>query len=194
MTRMLSSLAQGRLAVLLEGGYNLESISHSMAMCAKALLSDPLPPLANTGQLNPAAVDTIRRIVRHQSPYWTSLSFHVDLPEADDVLSATSGVEDQLVKLELCQAPESPELAEASGVTSSDRPKTLQEFLLMPENVEAMSAGTFFSVVPMDWCPHLDGHIRPDADGPCWQLDSLCSTCHDPSENWICLSCFQVLD
>ncbi len=35
MTHMLTSLAGGRVAILLEGGYNLSSISHSMTMCCK---------------------------------------------------------------------------------------------------------------------------------------------------------------
>jgi acetoin utilization deacetylase AcuC-like enzyme len=43
MTHQLSGLAEGRVVVALEGGYNLSSISESAAMCARALLGDPLP-------------------------------------------------------------------------------------------------------------------------------------------------------
>eukprot|EP00050_Salpingoeca_kvevrii_P017376 m.64561 g.64561 ORF g.64561 m.64561 type:complete len:468 (+) comp7527_c0_seq1:2-1405(+) len=45
MTHMLQSLAGGKVVVVLEGGYNLRSISHSMAACVGSLLNDPLPPL-----------------------------------------------------------------------------------------------------------------------------------------------------
>ena len=38
MTRLLSTLAGGRVVVALEGGYNLSSISYCMAMCTKARL------------------------------------------------------------------------------------------------------------------------------------------------------------
>ncbi len=146
MTNMLSSLAQGRLAILLEGGYNLESISHSMTMCAKALLGDPLPtPLVES--LNPGAVSTIQRVVKHLLPYWGALQFHIDLP-AGDVLPPPEiplSIEEQLERLQLdTKTPENnttTEVLEASSITkpisdSSAEPKTLQEFLLLPENVE----------------------------------------------------------
>ena len=105
MTNMLSSLAQGRVAILLEGGYNLESISHSMTMCAKALLGDPLPS-PRIEPLNPAAINTIKQVVSHQLPYWSSLSFHVDLPEGDvlppcEMTRKQLSIEEQLKKLQL---------------------------------------------------------------------------------------------
>ncbi|GFS12563.1 histone deacetylase [Elysia marginata] len=45
MTHMLMGLANGRLALILEGGYNLMSISESMAMCTSVLLGEPCPML-----------------------------------------------------------------------------------------------------------------------------------------------------
>jgi histone deacetylase 6 len=151
MTNMLSSLAQGRVAILLEGGYNLDSISHSMTMCAKALLGDPLPS-PRIEPLNPAAISTIKQVVSHLLPYWSSLCFHVDLPEGDvlppcEVTKKPLSIEEQLEKLQLessgatSQEPETIVegtvlLLEACGVTESAPPKTLQEFLLLPENVE----------------------------------------------------------
>ena len=85
MTHFLTSLANGRVAILLEGGYNLDSISHSMVMCTKALLGDPLPapklkPITKSG------LTTIKRVVNHLRKYWTSLRFHVDLPKQTDVV------------------------------------------------------------------------------------------------------------
>ncbi len=60
MTHQLSGLAEGRVVVALEGGYNLSSISESAAMCARALLGDPLPRQAGLSFLcpvhNPKAV------------------------------------------------------------------------------------------------------------------------------------------
>ena len=136
-------LAQGRVAILLEGGYNLESISHSMTMCAKALLRDPLPS-PRIEPVNPEALRTIRRVVRHHLPYWSSLCFHIDLPD-EDVLKVDEKVvslEDKVEQLQLdtdSQVETSIEgLDEASGYTEpiTTEPKTLQEFLLLPENVE----------------------------------------------------------
>ncbi|XP_046454451.1 histone deacetylase 6-like isoform X3 [Daphnia pulex] len=208
MTNMLSSLAQGRVAILLEGGYNLDSISHSMTMCAKALLGDPLPS-PRIEPLNPAAISTIKQVVSHLLPYWSSLCFHVDLPEGDvlppcEVTKKPLSIEEQLEKLQLessgatSQEPETIVegtvlLLEACGVTEAAPPKTLQEFLLLPENVEAMKEGTLFSVVPLSWCPHIEGHVLPDDNvaNP-WGLQTPCSCCQDKSENWVCLSCYQV--
>jgi histone deacetylase 6 len=82
MTHLLSSLAQGRVAILLEGGYNLESISHSMTMCAKALLGDPIPS-PRIESPNQIAVSTIKRVINHLRPFWGALAFNVDLPNED---------------------------------------------------------------------------------------------------------------
>lgn len=40
----------------LEGGYNLNSISYSMTMCAKALVGDRLPPIKPKEPLESAKV------------------------------------------------------------------------------------------------------------------------------------------
>ena len=57
-----------------------------------------------------------------------------------------------------------------------------------------MQEGTLFSVVPQSWCPHLEEHVRPfdSPSNPVWGLDTPCSKCNDSSENWVCLSCYQV--
>nr|XP_044996311.1 histone deacetylase 6 isoform X2 [Jaculus jaculus] len=44
LTHLLMGLANGRIILILEGGYNLASISESMAACTHSLLGDP-PPL-----------------------------------------------------------------------------------------------------------------------------------------------------
>lgn len=41
----LMSLAQGKVAVVLEGGYCLESLAESAALTLKTLLGDPCPLL-----------------------------------------------------------------------------------------------------------------------------------------------------
>ena len=43
MTQMLMELAGGRIVLALEGGYNLDSISHAFAACTSALLGQTLP-------------------------------------------------------------------------------------------------------------------------------------------------------
>uniref|UniRef100_A0A673ABV7 Protein deacetylase HDAC6 n=1 Tax=Sphaeramia orbicularis TaxID=375764 RepID=A0A673ABV7_9TELE len=78
LTHLLMSLAGGRVLLILEGGYNLSSISDSMAMCTSVLLGDPPPSLVTP--LPPphhCAVATINEVIRHLSPYWSSLRIHI---------------------------------------------------------------------------------------------------------------------
>uniref|UniRef100_A0A671XFY2 Protein deacetylase HDAC6 n=1 Tax=Sparus aurata TaxID=8175 RepID=A0A671XFY2_SPAAU len=77
LTHLLMSLAGGRVLLILEGGYNLTSISDSMAMCTSVLLGDsppslmtPLPPPHRS------AVATINEVIRQHAPYWRSLRIH----------------------------------------------------------------------------------------------------------------------
>lgn len=134
MTQLLSSLAQGRLAIFLEGGYNLSSISHSMTMCLKALLGDPIPS-PRVDAIKPGAVNTIKRCVNHLKEYWSSLAFHVDLPEEEIFLPKQKEtpvpIELMIERLELSESPD--QAVGASGVFEAT---TLQEFLLLPENLQ----------------------------------------------------------
>ncbi|KAM3872288.1 histone deacetylase 6 [Diretmus argenteus] len=80
LTHLLMSLAGGRVLLILEGGYNLSSISDSMAMCTSVLLGDAPPPLVTP--LPPphrCAAMTINEVIRHQAPYWRSLRIHSHL-------------------------------------------------------------------------------------------------------------------
>jgi histone deacetylase 6 len=74
MTHMLSSLANGKIVLALEGGYNLTSIAYSMVLCTKALLGDPLPLLTVNKEVNPSALQTFHDVIRIQSRYWSVLS------------------------------------------------------------------------------------------------------------------------
>ncbi|XP_059088212.1 histone deacetylase 6-like [Tigriopus californicus] len=71
----LQRLAQGRVIVALEGGYNLNSIALSMTMCTKALLGDPLPPVSILKRPKTSAVESIRNVMRTHARYWDSLKF-----------------------------------------------------------------------------------------------------------------------
>ncbi|XP_066566192.1 histone deacetylase 6 isoform X1 [Amia ocellicauda] len=80
MTHLLSSLAGGRLLLILEGGYNLTSISESMSLCTSVLLGDCPPPLPPLPPPHPAAALSINRVLRVHSPHWSSL--RVQIPES----------------------------------------------------------------------------------------------------------------
>eukprot|EP00927_Polykrikos_kofoidii_P078162 TRINITY_DN75019_c0_g1_i1.p1 TRINITY_DN75019_c0_g1~~TRINITY_DN75019_c0_g1_i1.p1 ORF type:complete len:820 (-),score=115.75 TRINITY_DN75019_c0_g1_i1:59-2479(-) len=76
LTSMLMGIANGRMVIALEGGYNLDSISASMAACAGALLGDP--PTAAQSALIPEPeeiyVTTVRDVRGQLSQFWPKLT------------------------------------------------------------------------------------------------------------------------
>ncbi|KXJ86631.1 histone deacetylase [Microdochium bolleyi] len=69
MTHMLMSLAGGRVAVCLEGGYNLRAISNSALAVAKTLMGEP-PPQMTMPPINKEAARILARVQAAQAPYW----------------------------------------------------------------------------------------------------------------------------
>jgi hypothetical protein len=87
MTHLLSSLANGRVILALEGGYNLTSIAYSMVMCTKALLGDPLPPLSLSDEIHPGALHSIQNVLDVQAKFWTVLKpFRKYLPSVRNLI------------------------------------------------------------------------------------------------------------
>ncbi|KXL49010.1 hypothetical protein M433DRAFT_62748 [Acidomyces richmondensis BFW] len=72
MTHMLMSLANGRLAVCLEGGYNLDSIARSACAVGRTLMGEPPDRLENM-QPTKSGVDDVKMVVREQSKFWSCL-------------------------------------------------------------------------------------------------------------------------
>ena len=90
MTHHLSALAEGKVVVALEGGYNLASISDCMYECGRALRGDPLPPLNLDAELRPDVVDTLREVLEVQEQFWNSLQgTTLPLPNNLKILSET---------------------------------------------------------------------------------------------------------
>lgn len=69
MTHMLMSLASGKLAVCLEGGYNLKAISDSAVAVAKTLMGEP-PPSITIPKINKEAARILGKVQAYQAPYW----------------------------------------------------------------------------------------------------------------------------
>ena len=72
MTHMLMSLAGGKIAVCLEGGYNFGAISKSALAVTRTLMGEPpdrLHPTAATA----SAIDTIAKVRNVQSRHWRSI-------------------------------------------------------------------------------------------------------------------------
>ncbi|KAI1006064.1 Histone deacetylase [Podosphaera aphanis] len=69
MTHMLMSLANGKVAVCLEGGYNLSAISRSALAVAKTLMGEP-PERIIIPPLNKDAAYTLDNVRRIQAVHW----------------------------------------------------------------------------------------------------------------------------
>lgn len=74
MTHMLMRLAKGKIAVCLEGGYNLRSIARSALAVTKTLMLQPPDRLAeDIAPPREDAVKVIEQVKRQQSKYWKCL-------------------------------------------------------------------------------------------------------------------------
>jgi histone deacetylase 6 len=72
MTHMLMSLAGGKVAVCLEGGYNLDSIARSACAVGRTLMGEP-PDRLESMTPTRSGVDDIKLVMRQQSRFWSCL-------------------------------------------------------------------------------------------------------------------------
>lgn len=83
--QLLKPLANGKLILALEGGYNVNTLAYSMNMCIKVLLGDPVPKL-NVREMNSSTVVTIRNVINCQKAYWPILRVDRNLRQPSDVV------------------------------------------------------------------------------------------------------------
>lgn len=76
MAQMLSCLSRGKMLVILEGGYNLRSISASATAVIKVLLGDNPKPLPIDIQPSKGGLQTLLEVFEVQSKYWSNLKGH----------------------------------------------------------------------------------------------------------------------
>lgn len=69
LTHMLKAIAKGKLTVILEGGYNLDSISNSALGVAKVLVGEPPENTVST-QPSYETIETVNEVMKIQSKYW----------------------------------------------------------------------------------------------------------------------------
>ncbi|GAA6099745.1 histone deacetylase 6 isoform X1, partial [Tachysurus ichikawai] len=73
LTHMLMSLAEGRIVLSLEGGYNLQATAEGACSSLRSLLGDPCPHLNSPGAPSESASTSISKTVSALYPFWTSL-------------------------------------------------------------------------------------------------------------------------
>ena len=72
MTTRLRELANGRLVLALEGGYNLDAISRSAEASLRVLLGEAAPSL-EARKPSTAATSVVEAVLRAQRPFWPGL-------------------------------------------------------------------------------------------------------------------------
>ena len=72
MTSALLGLADGRVVLALEGGYNLEAISRSAEASLRVLLGETAPP-AGLGDPSPEATRVLDTVLRTQRRFWPGI-------------------------------------------------------------------------------------------------------------------------
>lgn len=75
VTHSLMALASGKVAVVLEGGYCLESLADSAASTLRTLLGDPPVPITMRYPINRSVVESVLDAISVLRPYWNNLRF-----------------------------------------------------------------------------------------------------------------------
>uniref|UniRef100_A0A8C1RMS7 Protein deacetylase HDAC6 n=1 Tax=Cyprinus carpio TaxID=7962 RepID=A0A8C1RMS7_CYPCA len=205
LTHQLMSLAAGRVLVILEGGYNLTSISESMSMCTSMLLGDSPPPLDHLPPPKTSATVTINNVLRALAPFWSSLRIQTKGKRA----SAGRGKKSPRQSTPAQSPGQTLQHLEQSGLDELSKDllslnlNTSTSSNPSPASVPIGGArrkvkptpqrdsDTMYVVDTLPWCPHLES-VRPV---PAGGIDVFlpCEECGGDTENWICLFCYKVL-
>ncbi|XP_067934488.1 histone deacetylase 6-like [Watersipora subatra] len=221
MTHMLSSLADGRLILVLEGGYNLNSISESFSSCVDIMMGGT-PPRIDDTEPDSSAVSTIQNVIAVHKAFWKSLCCDAVLPlskkELEQDKESTEEKTDSLVellvgKLKAMAVEEGSATKENSSdakpstpAAKSDESKGTAETLAAGEVAAgaaaageaasgAAGAGAMDESMEMFAVTPLSwcAHIEDNLPLP-GMLDtsSPCLDCGHVGENWVCLTCYKV--
>lgn len=187
LCHLLAATAGGRCVLVLEGGYNLEATAEGVSRCLAVLLGDP-PSLPPPGPPQPAALLSIARTRRAQGGLWECLRLpppkappeeppppRDDAPPLDAIL--------RLGELHLGDPPQ-PEDPLEGAAASPPSPPCCEE--------ELEEEGALFAVTPLLSCPHLEA-VAPLPGRGLEEAAPPCGVCGSRRENWVCLSCYEVL-
>ncbi|XP_070264144.1 polyamine deacetylase HDAC10 isoform X2 [Myotis yumanensis] len=153
LTQLLRVLAGGRVCALLEGGYNLESLSESVCMTVQALLGDPAPPLSGPMVPHRSALESIQSVRAAQVPHWTSLQQQDSAPVLNPSTHSPEGRPSPLLS-------EGPEFKAAAAQATVALSSLLDRLHLRPmppvrTPVALTSRDTALALPPE--VPHQDG-------------------------------------
>lgn len=82
MTHMLSVLANGKLVLALEGGYNVDSIVKSAHACVEVLVGDE-PRHLQLGPASASATSAVQEVIKIQAKHWKCMGFAMEPAEGE---------------------------------------------------------------------------------------------------------------
>ncbi|KAM0756106.1 Arginase/deacetylase [Meredithblackwellia eburnea MCA 4105] len=80
MTHMLSALANGKMVMALEGGYNVDAIANSAHACVEILLGDE-PRHLQLGNASASASNAVQKVIDIHKKYWKCMGVAVESAE-----------------------------------------------------------------------------------------------------------------
>nr|XP_022309887.1 histone deacetylase 4-like isoform X6 [Crassostrea virginica] len=129
MTRELMSLADGKLVLALEGGYDLPAICDATELCIKALLGDELPPVKEEelcrAPCKPGQ-ETLEETIKIQGKHWPCVqrylgTIHYSLMEAQKREMEEADTVTALASLSMVAAKQSSMSEESSEPMEEDK-------------------------------------------------------------------------
>ncbi|XP_022736489.1 histone deacetylase 15 isoform X4 [Durio zibethinus] len=105
MTHMLGTLSNGKLLVILEGGYNLRSISSSATAVIKVLLGESYGCEPENIVPSKAGLHTVLEVLKIQMKYWPTLSSSLEKLQSQWGMYSMENKKKQLKKRRLFEPP-----------------------------------------------------------------------------------------
>ncbi|XP_049579588.1 polyamine deacetylase HDAC10 isoform X5 [Syngnathus scovelli] len=131
LTHLLMNLAEGKLCMVLEGGYNLTSLGQSVCVTVQSLLGDPAPRPTNLQGPCQSTLESVQCVRAAHRKYWSCLKHAAEAPPSD--------VSTKRIKLE--EKRQSGETAEGKDNISWPEPEKcvappVRTAVVIPEDVD----------------------------------------------------------
>ncbi|XP_063548311.1 histone deacetylase 6 [Cydia strobilella] len=173
-----------------------KSLKFQLALPAENVLEDPLPSRGLTiteedrsemsFDSSKTQDDTIEALASLTIKMDTSIKSPDVSVKCSDGIHCGTDDEDQEHSKNTSSETSIPE--PQAGSSNSEPPKeTLVDYLAA--NMQAIVDGEMFAVIPLPWCPHIDGLSELPSDVK-FEQGLKCSQCDERSEVWVCLHCY----
>lgn len=161
------------------------------AACALALLGLSPDPGPKFVEVQRDTVEIVARVSNQLRNFWDCFRY-ANLPNflAEKVEERSAGAAAATAGASAAAASASAATAGASAATAAPTANATAEFLALPAG-EIPQGLQMFAVVPLPECPHLDAVREVPASGI--NVNDPCLKCGNVGENWVCLTCFQVI-